>query len=145
MTLPHCLICDDTGFKDHASFRMEPCDHLQLPPLPALKPCPNPSCGSTRIVFRADPRTGQKITCRDCGLSTTQGGQDHQYATWNSLPRLVDPKPRAWLYVSRFGDAELIFNRSTEYAVRLREQGYSEDPLYCGVTTHPKIGDEHEQ
>lgn len=138
MTLPHCLICADTGFKDHASFRMEPCDHLQLPPLPALKPCPNPSCGSTRIVFRSDPSTGQTIACRDCGLSTTEGGQDHQYATWNGLLRADIGPPRAWLYTSRFGDAELIFNRNTEYAVRLREQGYCEAPLYLGVPRNEK-------
>lgn len=24
---PDCAMCDDTGFKDHASFAMEPCDH----------------------------------------------------------------------------------------------------------------------
>ncbi len=22
-----CPLCDDTGFKDHAGFRMDPCDH----------------------------------------------------------------------------------------------------------------------
>lgn len=24
---PTCLMCNDTGYKDHASFCMEPCDH----------------------------------------------------------------------------------------------------------------------
>lgn len=132
MTLPHCLICDDTGFKDHASFRMEPCDHLLLPPLPELLPCPHPSCRSTRVSYKAHPRTGQSVSCRDCGLSTTQGGQDQQYATWNSLLRVDPGPPKAWLYVGS-GGAELIFNRNTEYAVRLREHGYSETPLYAGV------------
>lgn len=135
MTLPHCLMCDDTGYKDHASFRMEPCNHLQLPPLPGLLPCPNPACRSERVTYNDDPRTGRSITCHACGLSTTQGCQDHQYATWNGLNRLDLGPPKAWLYASRFGDRELIFNRNTEYAVRLREQGYSETPLYAGLHT----------
>jgi len=135
VTLPHCRMCDDTGYKDHTSFRMEPCDHVQLLPLPELLPCPNPACRSDRVSFKADPRTGQSITCHACGLSTTQGGQDHHYATWNGLVRLDPGPPKAWLYVSRFGDAELIFNRSTEYAARLREQGYFEAALFVGVHT----------
>lgn len=134
MTSVHCLICNDTGFKDHATFATEPCDHLQLPPLPDLLPCPNPACGSDRVAYTSDPRTGKTITCRACGLSTTQGGQDVQYATWNGLLRLADGEPKAWLYVSRNGDKELILNRHTEYAGRLRELGYAEIALYAGAT-----------
>lgn len=141
MTLPACLMCDDKGYKDHGGLCLDPCDHMQLPPLPELKPCPNPACRSTRVHYKADLRGAQSITCRDCGLSTTMGGQDHQYAMWNGLLRADPGPPKAWLYANKHGDAELIFNRNTEYAVRLREQGYSEDPLYVGV---PMTGREAE-
>jgi hypothetical protein len=114
---------------------MERCDHLQLLPLPELLPCPNPTCRSDRVSYTADAHTGRSITCRACGLSTTQGGQDHQYATWNGLIRLDPGPPKAWLYTSRFGDRELIFNRNTEYAARLREHGYCEAALFVGVPT----------
>lgn len=128
-----CTMCDDTGFKDHAGLRLDPCDHQQPPALPNLLPCPNPTCGSTDVRFRSNTRGAQWISCGGCSLSVSDGNQDRQYATWNGLLRLEQCQPKAWVYENRFGDAELIFNRNTEYASRLREQGYSEDPLYLGA------------
>lgn len=87
MKKPDCIMCDDTGFKDHAGSRLDPCDHLQLPPLPDLLPCPNPVCGSTNVAFRANMRGAQWISCADCSLSISDGGQDRQYAAWNGLLR----------------------------------------------------------
>jgi NTP pyrophosphatase (non-canonical NTP hydrolase) len=35
MSKPDCTMCDDTGFKDHAWLRTEPCDHQTPEPEPA--------------------------------------------------------------------------------------------------------------
>lgn len=134
MKLYDCGICRDTGFEDHAGYRLIPCDHMApLPPLPDLLPCPNPNCEGSAPRYKNGPKTGEYIMCMGCGLSVTDGGQNRLYATWNGLLRCDPGPPKAWLYANRFGDAELIFNRNTEYATRLREQGYSEDPLYLGA------------
>ncbi|MBT0667042.1 hypothetical protein HT136_01500 [Novosphingobium profundi] len=34
MTTPRCPICQDSGFKDHSGFAMDPCDHQVQPPQP---------------------------------------------------------------------------------------------------------------
>lgn len=133
MIQPHCPMCGDSGFKDHAGLRLDPCDHQLPEPLPELLPCPNPACGSSDVRFRSNTRGAQWISCSACSLSVSDGNQDRQYATWNGLLRPDARPPKAWIYENEFGDAELIFNRNTEYAARLREQGYSEDPLYLGA------------
>ncbi|EJL30085.1 hypothetical protein [Novosphingobium sp. AP12] len=141
MTTPSCPMCNDTGYKDDASLRLDPCDHQRPPALPALLPCPNPACGSTDVHFRSNRRGAQWISCGGCSLSVSDGNQDRQHATWNGLLRPDARPPKAWIYENHFGDAELIFNRDTEYAARLREQGYSEDPLYLGVVAANKVSD----
>lgn len=95
MTLPDCLMCDDTGFKDHAGLRLDPCNHVQLPPLPDLLPCPNPNCDRSDPRYRASAKGGQYVACGGCGLMVTDGGQDRLYATWNGLLRAPLPQPQS--------------------------------------------------